>query len=152
MLVYGRDRVVARWVRDQLKDQGDYSFDPCVAIGVVRNGELVAGVVYSNYRHGNIEITMASKSPRWASRENMAALLGYPFNQLKCRRVTCIVKATNHPVREFLCRLGFKEEGICRQAYDDGTDAVLLGMLRSECRWLAEEVNGKISTLSAAAT
>lgn len=156
MLIYGRDREIAAWVSQELEKIGEGHFDFAPnsyrAIGVARRDKIISGTVYSNYRHGNIEITMASTDPRWASKENFRALLAYPFIQLGCRRVTCLVKATNQPVRAFLCRLGFHEEGICRQVFDDGSDAAVLGMLRSECRWIAEEIPvGKKLPLSAAA-
>lgn len=141
MLIYGHDAEIAAWTTRELRaiGEGDYSFSPFVAIGVSRKQKIVAGVIYSNFRHGNVEMTMASTDPRWATKEVISALLRYPFTQLGCRRVTCLVKATNQPVRAFLCRLGFKEEGISRQVFDDLSDAAILGMLRSECRWIAEE-------------
>ena len=138
-LVYDCSREIAKWVGERLDGA---RFEPCTAIGVVRHGHLIAGIVYSNYRDGNVEISMVAESPLWASRQNFGALLGYPFYQLGCRRVTCLVKATNQPVRAFLCRLGFREEGIIRQGFAHD-DAAILGMLKSECKWLKEECDGR---------
>lgn len=156
MLVYGRDKEIAAWVSWQLQKigEGSYAFSPFTAIGVARGSRIVAGIIYSNFRHANLEMTMASTDPRWASRENIRALLAYPFVQLDCRRVTCLVKATNQPVRAFLRRLGFVEEGICREVFDDLSDAVILGMLRKDCRWIAEEYpdNRQKLAISAAGT
>lgn len=146
MIVFGADREIAQWVGDRLGL--DLSRDS-VALGIVRRGKLVAGVVYNNYRAGNIEMTIASDSPMWATRQALAVLFRYPFHQLKCRRVTAVTKATNQPVRAFLCRLGFQQEGILRLGFEDD-DAAVFGMLRSECKWLAEEIDEQEQPESAA--
>jgi RimJ/RimL family protein N-acetyltransferase len=65
-------------------------------------------------------------------------IFGYPFNQVGCRRLTATTEAKNQPVRAFLCHLGFREEGVIRQGFPTD-DAVVYGMLRDECRWLARE-------------
>jgi len=139
MLLYGSDKEISHWVCNRL---GVKSLDPCRAIGIIHDKSLIGGIVYSNYRDGNIEISMAVSSPKWGTRQNFRALLGYPFRQLGCRRVTCLVKAKNQSVRTFLCRLGFREEGILRQGFVDD-DAAILGMLKAECRWLEELDTGQ---------
>lgn len=137
--LYGHDEAVARWVGDHV---GIKDFGPCAAIGIMRDDELIAGVVYNNWRHpfdpGLIEATMASTTHRWCNRATLAVIFGYPFNQLGCRRVTLTTEAKNQPVRAFLCHLGFREEGVIRQGFPTD-DAVIYGMLRGECRWLAKE-------------
>lgn len=138
-LIYGKDEYFTEWVRQQVPIVGDQR--PCTAIGIVRNERIVAAVVYNNYRRScaDIQMSMASISPRWASRENIAGLFAYPFVQLECRRVTAFTLATNHPVREFLCRVGFTLEGVMRE-YLDGQDTAAFGMLRRECFWLKQEL------------
>jgi RimJ/RimL family protein N-acetyltransferase len=132
-IVTGRDVAVAEWVR--LRLPGIEGWGPCAAIGIARGDELVAGVVYNNLRWPNIEASIASTDPGWCSRRNLAAIFAYPFRQLGCRRLGALTEATNQPVRAFLCRLGFREEGLCRQALPTG-DAVIFGMTPQECRWL----------------
>src|SRR5258708_7674672 len=56
-LLVGRDRDVAHWVGRQL---GIEDFGPCVAIGIIRDDELIAGAVFHGYREANIEISFAS--------------------------------------------------------------------------------------------
>jgi RimJ/RimL family protein N-acetyltransferase len=50
-------------------------------------------------------------------------------------------------------KLGFQKEGTLRQMFPPD-DAVLLGMLRSECKWLKIKDNnyGKVKTISTAST
>jgi RimJ/RimL family protein N-acetyltransferase len=128
---------VARWVGDCL---GIADFGPCAAIGICNEDGLIAGVVYNWYRQANIEITCAAISPRWCTSRILSGLFWYPFGQIGCHRVTCVVEHTNQTVRVFLRRLGFTEEGVMRRSYLNGNDAVIHGMLREECRWIGDRV------------
>jgi len=132
-LIIGFDDAVSRWVGDQL---GIDDFGQCVAVGIADDKKLIAGAVYNNYRHPNIEITFASITPRWCSRGVMQAIFGYPFNQVNCTRLTAVTQNTNQPVAAFLCHLGFVKEGVMRRAFRTGEDAAIFGLLKEECRWL----------------
>jgi RimJ/RimL family protein N-acetyltransferase len=137
--LFGHDEAVARWVG---KKVGIEHMAPCTAIGFVKDeGEIIAGVVFNNWRPPGIEATIASTSPRWCNRATLGVIFGYVFNQVKCRRLTATTEAKNQPVRAFLCHLGFREEGVVRQGFPND-DAVIYGMLREECRWLPKEETG----------
>jgi RimJ/RimL family protein N-acetyltransferase len=105
-------------------------------MGFVHDNTLIAGVVYNNIRPPNMELSIATSDPRWCNRGVLHAIFHYPFVQAGCGRVTAVTEATNQPVRAFLCRLGFQQEGVMRQAFPGGKDAVIYGLLRDECRWL----------------
>lgn len=140
-VLLGWDAAVAEWVRQRLTVPPIAAWGPCTAIGIARGGELVAGVVYNNYRPPSIEASIASTTPAWCSRRNLAAIFAYPFHQLECRRLGAMTEVTNQPARAFLCRLGFRQEGVLRQALPPSAanlegDAVLYGMTPAECRWL----------------
>lgn len=138
MLIFGHDREIAQWCGDQL---GIKDFGPCSAIGVAREGKIVAGAVFSNFRWPNIEITFATTTPRWATRETCNAIISYPFLQLRCRRVTAIIEASNQPARAFLSRFGFKQEGYHPHVFASG-DAITFGLLAADAeRWLKEPKN-----------
>jgi len=133
ILVAGQDKAICRWVGDRL---GIDDFGACKTMGFIDHGVLVAGVVFNNYRHPNIEASIATSTPRWCNRGILSAIFHYPFIQAGCTRVTATTEATNQPARAFLCRLGFQQEGVIRQALPGGADAVIYGLLRDECRWL----------------
>lgn len=135
-MIYGHDAVLAKWAGDRI---GVTDFGPCRAIGVIRNYEIAAVAVFSQYRPPNIEISFVIENPRWATPQCVRAILRYPFVQLGCKRITAITEATNQRTRAFLCRLGFHQEGVHRDALPSG-DAVTYGLLRQDAsRWLAEE-------------
>ena len=127
MLVLG-DGSIAEWVRVRLPLQ--LEFGECIAVGIQDDeGILQAGVVYYNYCNRNIEISIASNTPRWATKENISGILRYPFINLDCRRVTAVTSRKNDHVRSFLKRIGFMHEGTLHDALDND-DAVIYGMTK----------------------
>jgi len=135
MLITGDPRIAA-WAGKQL---GVRDWGPCESIGVVARGKLVAGAVFHQYRYPNIEISFVTVDRRWATPQTVRGILRYPFLQLGCKRLTAITEATNQPTRAFLCRLGFRLEGMHPDLFESG-DAVSYGLLRKDAeKWLAEE-------------
>jgi RimJ/RimL family protein N-acetyltransferase len=137
VLLYGADKDVREWVSQGLFDS-PYAFcETDIAIGIVKNNKLIAGVVYNNYMpEVSIEMSIYSIDKRWAIRHNLKALFNYPFTQLRLRRVTALCSSNERDVMKFLERLGFKQEGIHREAHPQGGDSVSYGMLRNECRYI----------------
>lgn len=140
LLILGEDEKVARWVGEHVSPQiADFGF--CTAMGVANpEGRLMAGAVYNNYRHPNIEITFAVEDNHWASREAISCILRYPFVQLNCLRITAFTAAGNDRARAFLTSklIGFKQEGYHPNGFPSD-DAVSYGLLRKDCRWVKPE-------------
>lgn len=135
-LVYGRDEEVAEWVGKQLMKDAE-AFKPCVAVGIERDGQLIAGVVYNNYQPNLlIEMSIFSVDSKWASRHNLKALFHVPFTQYNLRRIQALCSAKDEGVQMFLKRLGFTHEGTHPCAYHDGGTALSFGMLKQHCKWL----------------
>lgn len=133
-LIYGHDEAVARWVQEHAP-HAENGFRDFIAIGVERDGALIAGWVFNEYRGHSIHVSMASTTPLWASRRTLRAIFTYPFVELPCKRLTAYTGARMVDVRRFLERLGFVQEGVVRHGFADD-DCVIYGMLREECRWL----------------
>jgi RimJ/RimL family protein N-acetyltransferase len=107
-------------------------------LGLERDGELVAVVVYNFYTGNDIAMHIASDgSRRWLCKSFLHAGFHYPFVKLGVRRVTGYVPANNEIALKFDTHLGFRYEGTLRDALPD-CDVHILGMLRRECRWLGE--------------
>lgn len=117
--------------------------DP-VAIMLFDGDILRACAVYTDYDLGNVSMHIASDGTRkWMTREFLRACFHYPFKELKVRRVTGLVAASNPRALRFDTHLGFRLEGRIRQGAQDGSDLLVLGMLRGECRYLKEPVHGQ---------
>lgn len=123
------DKSVQEWVISRLEPGGEF-LHPVATVGVIDEEEnLVAAVVYSQHFNQDIHLTIASKSPRWATKGHIQGILSYPFKQLGCRRLTAVTARNNHHVRDFLKRLGFMHEGTLHDALERG-DAVVYGMTK----------------------
>lgn len=138
-LLYGADRIVIPFVAARIRDVSD--FGPCTSIGVVRGGVIIGGVIYHGFRKddGDIQVSIAFDSPRWATRQTLAELFAYAFVTLDCVRMTAFANRRNKRSRRLLEGLGFRLEGIARKAVARRNDACMYGLLRDECRWLRKD-------------
>lgn len=133
-LVWDEPERVARFVASRVDAE---DFARFAAIGLERDGDLVAGVVFDGRFGGNVLMHVASDGSRhWATPAFIAAVFRYPFLQERCHRVTGLVRADNLDAQRLDEHLGFRREGLLRSACADGTDLIIYGMLKSECRFL----------------
>lgn len=135
MIVYN-DEVLCQWASLLLLGRSDIFDHKARAIGVEKDGKLIAAVIYTNYRDHMIEMHIASVDKRWATRHNLKVFFSYPFSQLKLDRVQAITAASNEGAISMLGRLGFSREGYHPKAYDGGVDAISFGLLKPDCKWI----------------
>ena len=102
------------------------------------NDDFVAGIVISNFRGTDCEISCATETSAAWRPAVMKAVFSYIFKQLKCVRCTSITTKQNKAARAFLEGLGFVLEGNLRLGYDGFKDALIYGLLAVECRYLSE--------------
>lgn len=106
-------------------------------LGLERDGELVAGVIYEGYNGQNVWMHVAAvPGRRWLNKEYLRYCFEYPFVELGCRRVSGYVEARNLDARRFDEHLGFQQEAVLRGAASDGGDVILYVMWREDCRFL----------------
>lgn len=119
---------------------GISSFRPDArAIGLERRGDLIAATVYDTFSPGSCAMHIASDgSGRWLNRDFLFRMFAYPFIQCGFRRVTGLIAANNTASLRFARHIGFRDEGVLREEAPDG-DVIVLGMLRRECKWIAED-------------
>ena len=126
---------VSHFVSEHIPGKDEFSpTDP--NIGMLKDGKLIAGVVFNNYCGSSICMHVASTEKGWLNREFLRACFRYPFHQLKVNRITALVRTDNLDALRFDEHLGFKREGLIRRGDDNGCDLHLLGMLPDECKWL----------------
>lgn len=137
ILVFGADAAVMQWVA--ARTPWIDGFGQATAIGVAREGKLIAGLVYYNYRKTNIEICLAADDPSWCRKGVLGALYRYPFVQLGLRRITAIIPASNEQSLRLTRGVGFAEEGRHPGLFPNGETGISFGMLRENCRWLGDK-------------
>jgi len=107
------------------------------ALGLVRNGHLVAGVIYNGFDGANVNMHVGAVSgSHWMTKEFLYAAFDYPFNELNRKRISAFIRATNKRTIAFVKKLGFVYEGKLQDFYTDGGDMVVYGLLHDKCRFL----------------
>lgn len=137
-LVFGEDDLVGEFVAQRLPVGGftKSDFGSHSTIGASVDGTLVMGCVYYDHRDVGCEIALAADRPVWCTKGVLAALFSFPFLQLKYERVTLLIGEDNPRAIRLNLGLGFRQEGVLRRGYDGKRDAIILGMLKEECRWI----------------
>jgi RimJ/RimL family protein N-acetyltransferase len=138
MIVLGKDEIVIPWIVEKIPHADN--FTNATSIGIARDDKLIGGVLYSNFRDRDLEMSAAGDG-NWLNRSSLYAIFSYPFLQLGCARVTAIVPKRNKPTRKFIEKVGWKLEGTHRHAFPND-DACSYGMLKNDCRWIKEKSIG----------
>ncbi len=133
-IITDRSADIVKWVAQKI---GEKDIALSYGAGLEMDGKLVAGVVFAGKTDTNVHMHVASDGTRrWMTPEYLGFCFAYPFFHLKCERVTGHVRADNLDAQRFDEHLGFIREGRLRRACADGTDLIIYGMLKEECRFL----------------
>lgn len=110
------NRLLARWAADHIWEGGNQQFGECKTMGVVRDGNLIAAMVFHNWNPecGVIEISGAGTDKRWLSRVTLRAMFAYPFEDIGCQMVVMRVSERNEALARMLTVYGFKSHRIPR--------------------------------------
>jgi L-amino acid N-acyltransferase YncA len=129
MIVQGQE--VVDWI---VAGTGIKLTDAVQAIGLVKNGNLVAGTAYDCWTGRNIfaHQRIVGKT----NREYWRAITSYPFNDLGCDRVTVMIDEHNRESINIVKHMGFEEEGRLVGAVQDGSDMVYLVLWKEDCKML----------------
>ncbi len=134
MIVTGKG--VVEWVARRTNEFGAFGTD--IGIGWQTGGRIVAGVAYADWNGPNVVCHIASDGHRrWATRQYLWTIFDYPFNQLRCKRITVCVGDGNQDSKRFVRHLGFELEAVHEQAHPTG-DLLTFRMWRHDCRYLRE--------------
>ena len=133
---------VGRWVAERIN--GAFH-SGSTAIGLERNGNIVAGVLYEHWNGRSVVAHMAASgrlTPAY-----VAAIFDYAFNVCGCHKVILPVASTNAKSGKFVRKLGFTQESHIRDASPDG-DIVFYTLTKQDCRFLGSTYHRKIRTVA----
>lgn len=106
-------------------------------IGLERDGDLIAGVIYEGFNGHNMWTHIAAKSETpWLTRSYLRAIFAYPFVQCGVGRISGYVEASNTAARKFDEHLGFEQEAVLHGAAADGGDVIIYAMPKSRCKYV----------------
>lgn len=140
--VFGKSEEMGAWAAAKLPWAQDAGvFGPYEAWGILKGDALVGVVVFNNYRAeiGDIELNIISPDGHWGSRTLFATIADYVFNQLKCERISVTLPEHAKRNRDAAEKAGFTVEGTRRRGFPGGSDAIMYGLLKEDCRWLEKE-------------
>lgn len=125
-LIFGEP--VVAYVAGRLGCRG---WDACSAIGTVRDGRIVGGVVFHEWwpEKGVVEVTMAADDPRWITRAGLRFFADYAFGF--ARLVVARTSETNTRARSIWRRLGGREYPV-PDLWADGEAGVILTLRRGD--------------------
>jgi RimJ/RimL family protein N-acetyltransferase len=132
-VVWDRPAEVARWVCERVG--GSYDPGSMTALGLERDGVLIAGVMFDHYNGRSVAMHVAGDGGHWMTREFARACFGYAFNQLRVGKVLGFVDSTNTAARRYDEHLGFVLEATITGAGKTG-DLLIYSMTPQQCRWI----------------
>lgn len=104
------------------------------AIGLKKDGEIVAGVLYEDWNGANIVCHIRGEG-NWASKLFLAVIYDYPFNKLGVKRVTVPIDSTNEKCIKLVKHMGFTLESTLERATSFG-DLLIFRMFKEDCKYL----------------
>lgn len=128
-LIHGAD--VGHWVAAQT--DGAYFSAMSQAIGLVRDGELVAGVIYENWNGKSITCHIAFLGR--LSKAFLALAFRYAFITCGAHKIIAPVMSDNTDALRVVRKMGFLEEARIVDGAPRG-DIVLFTMTAETCRFL----------------
>lgn len=127
---------VSQWVAEQCGSVWRSGREQ--ALGLVEDGQILAGVVYDQWNFRSIGAHIAVLPGTWPTRTFIRAGFAYPFLQLKAEKIIGFVGEGNLAARRLDEHLGFVLEATLKAAHPTG-DLLVYSMTRDQCRWLPTE-------------
>lgn len=128
---------LAAWVAHRVPKMTGADYGDFTGLDFHKDGNRIAGMIFNNYTGFDVNIHIAADSPEWAKPGVLKKIADLIFNQWGCVRITTIAGRTNKKAIKLNSGLGFVLEGIQRRGLDGKEDALIFGMLKEECKWLA---------------
>jgi len=124
---------VGHWVA--LEMDGCFSSETGTAIGLERDGKLVAGTMYENWNGRSLMAHIAITGQ--INRSYIGAIFRYAYVKCGVEKVIVPVSNANAKSMKFVKNLGFTEEARITDAAPDG-DIILYTLKKADCRYLGE--------------
>lgn len=114
--------------------------EPNSSIGIwdSKENKLVGGVTYTNYTKREIWASIWMDDKKALTKGIMREIYSYPFIKCDVLRLCTNTRAGNEESLKLQKKMGFVEEGRLRRFFGDEPheDAILMSMLKEECRWI----------------
>lgn len=108
------NQIIGAWVSKKTWGRSDLVFPEYKSLGVIKNNQLIAGVIYHDYKPESrtVEFSGAAIDPMWLSGPTLHYMFHYPFEQLKCQCVATGNGPDNTRLHRQLNALSFKRHDL----------------------------------------
>lgn len=111
-----------------------------VSLGLTKDSEIIAGVLYEDWNHASITCHIAFKGR--VTRDFLGAAFRYAFDLCGVNKIIAPVWADNLRMIALANNMGFIWEGTIRDAQPNG-DILIFTMTRNQCRFLGNRYGKK---------
>ena len=117
-----------------------------VAIGLERDGELVAGTIFENWNGRSVvcHISWQRVTPAY-----VAAVYDYAYNVAGVDKIIGPISSNHTRALKLVSKMGFSEEARIKDAAHDSGDIVLMTQTPERCRYLEPRYGQKITGTAA---
>jgi len=144
-LVVGAD-VVGPWVAK--KCRMIWTPENSQALGLERDGRLVAGVWYEDYNQRSVTAHIAIEGHM--SRDFLFSIFDYPFNQMGVSKIVCPVLEDNEESLNLVQKFGFTESARLKDIHPAG-DMIFYVMGKENCKYIGERYGQRLTRSAASA-
>lgn len=123
-LVFDQKVAIAEWVAEQVGQTTPWV--GYYAMGAVRGGEIVAGLVFEQFNGVNASVHIAVSRPGKYLLPLLRHAANYAFGQCKLLRLTGFVEADNEQALKLDYHIGFEHEATLERAGRKGQDVEVL--------------------------
>ncbi len=110
--------------------EGSYHYD-AQSIGLERDGDIIAGVIYESFMGTSITCQIAITGK--VNKKYLRAIFNYPYIACNVEKIIALVIGDNHKSIKLVKNMGFTEEARIKRS---NGDMIFFTMLKSECRFL----------------
>lgn len=133
ILLSGHDQIVADWVARKF---GAFVRHPYVALGCLdKSGVLRGAFIITPTTDTTAELHVYGKT----SNDTVRGMFQCVFNVLGVYRLEARVSKRNKITKKATPKFGFAFEGVARDFYGPGEDALLFAMRPHQCRWIKDD-------------
>lgn len=113
-----------------------YRPESCQAVGLVRNGQMIAAVLFTDFNGVSMMVHQAIRGD--ITRKFLWLVSDYAFRRCGVRKLLGTVTESNEKAHRLVKHMGFKVEARVEDAAPDGA-ITLYSMTKDACRFLKEK-------------
>ena len=125
--------VVGPWIAERCNMV--WTPENSTAIGLEKNGELVAGVWYEDFNGRSITCHIAIE--KQMTKSFLAFIFHYPYIQLGVEKIIAPVMSSNEKSIRLVSNMGFQKEAQLLDVFPDD-DLLFFVLTKDKCRFLGE--------------